>query len=281
MRLPWRGGGRDPTREAVSAERREGGRAAAREDIVAAETAVALVYNGTPHAVMMATPADLEDFAVGFTLSEGIVRRHEELYRVVSRPVTDGVELAIELDPVRHRDLDRRRRNLAGRVGCGLCGAQTIAQAIRHPAAVPRTLRLAADAVPRAIAALPALQPLNLATGAVHAAGWMNPAGGIELVREDVGRHNALDKLIGAMTAAGRDFGGGAVVITSRASHEMVLKAATVGIQAVVAMSAPTTLAIRFAGQTGVTLIAFARGDRYSVYAGADRVAAAEDSVPA
>lgn len=257
--------------EACPAVRREGEGTRACEDVVASETAIALVYNGQPYAVMMATPGHLEDFALGFSLSEGIVRAREEFRSARPRIVADGIELAIEIDPRRQRELARKQRSLAGRVGCGLCGAQTIAQAIRKPPPVEHALQLTHEAIRKAIAALPSAQPLNSATGAVHAAAWANDRGEIELVREDVGRHNALDKLIGARLAGGRGFDDGFAMITSRASHEMVQKAATVGIEALVAFSAPTTLAIRVAQKSGVTLVAFARETRHTVYAGAER----------
>lgn len=260
-----------PAYESVKAERHEGPNTVACEDLVAAETAIALSYNGTAHAVMMATPADLEDFAIGFSVTEGIVKRRSEIFAIEVKPVAEGIELNIEIEAARHRALDRKRRILTGSVGCGICGAESIAHAIRRSPAVPRTLKLNDDAIHRALAELPGAQAINRATGAAHGAAWFNRQGEIQLLREDVGRHNALDKLIGAMLQNGRGFDDGAVLMTSRASHEIVQKAAVVGIQALVALSAPTSLAIKAAARMRIGLIAFARGNRHSVYTGAER----------
>jgi len=251
------------------------------EDEIAGETAVALVYNGTPHVVMMATPEHIEDFVLGFSLSEGIVGKREEFKRVRLRALRDGIEADITIAEDRHRELDHKQRNLTGRVGCGLCGAQTLAQAIRHPKAVANTLHLTPESLQRAMAGLKALQPLSARTGAVHAAAWMNDAGELALVREDVGRHNALDKLIGAMVAGRVDPAKGAALITSRASYEMIQKAATVGMQVVCAISAPTNLAIRMAEESGVTLVAFARDNRHTAYAHGARIAPRQEGVAA
>lgn len=248
-------------------------------DIVASETALALVYNGKPFVVMMVTPQDIEDFALGFSLSEGIIREPQEFSGVRVRPVTDGIEADIEITADRFRELDRKQRNLTGRIGCGLCGAQTVAQAVRHPRPVMKTVCLSPAAIHSAMSSLHEQQPLNAETGAVHAAAWMTEGGEITLVREDVGRHNALDKLVGAMVTGKADTRNGAALITSRASHEMVQKAATVGIQVLCAVSAPTALAVKLAGETGVTLIAFARGNRHTCYAHPDRVAYWRESV--
>jgi FdhD protein len=236
-------------------------------DVIASETAVALVYNGTPYVVMMATPESIEDFVLGFSLSEGIIGDAKEFHGVRVREIRDGIEANVEIAKDRFRELDRKQRNLTGRVGCGLCGAQTLAQAVRHPRPVATGLRISSDRLRYAMAGLTARQPLYAATGSVHAAAWMSRSGDLALVREDVGRHNALDKLIGAMVSEGVDATQGAALITSRASYEMIQKAATVGMQMVCAISAPTTLAIRVAEETGVTLIAFARGNRHTVYA--------------
>jgi FdhD protein len=251
------------------------GRLAAGEDSIAEETPVALVYNGMPYVVMMATPGDLEDFVLGFSLSEGIIGDSREFHGVRLRAHRDGVEADISIAQARFVALDKKRRNLTGRIGCGLCGAQTLAQAIRRPSPVPRTLRFAPESLERALAELPARQRLNAETGAVHAAAWLSASGAIALVREDVGRHNALDKLIGAMVAQDLRFGTGIALLTSRASYEMIQKAATVGIQAVCAISAPTSLAVRLAEECGVTLVAFARAGRHTVYAHEERCCAA------
>lgn len=267
------GGPRLPAaHEALPALRYRGEVVSPCNERVAAETAVALVYNGTPHAVMMASPEDLEAFGVGFTITEHIVAARDEIHRVRSQVVADGIELHIEIDPARHRELDRRRRALTGRVGCGMCGQQTLAQAVRKPAPVPDTIRIKAGAVQSAVAELPAWQALNRETGSLHAAAWVSLEGEVLAVREDVGRHNAFDKLIGSLLNDRADFGAGMALITSRASHEMVQKAATVGIQVLIAVSAPTMLAVNLAQETGVTLIAFARGERYTVYSGSERI---------
>ena len=260
-----------PAYESVKAERHDGVNTLGCEDLVAAETAIALSYNGTPHAVMMATPADLDDFAIGFSMTEGIVKRRSEVHAIDVKPVADGIELNIEIEPVRHRALDRKRRILTGNVGCGICGAESIAHAIRRSPPVKAGLKLSDRAIQRALSELPAAQAINRVTGAAHGAAWFNLDGEIECLREDVGRHNALDKLIGAMSRSDHRFAGGAVLMTSRASHEIVQKAAVVGIEALVALSAPTSLAIKAATRTHMGLIAFARGGRYTVYAGAER----------
>lgn len=239
---------------------------------VASETAVAFVYNDTPHAVMMASPQDLEEFGIGFTVTESIVARREEIRSVRARMSPEGVELHIEIDPARHRALSRRQRALTGRVGCGVCGQQTLAQAIRKPPRVPAKVVVPYVTVQKAVAELPTWQALNRVTGALHAAAWVSLQGEVLAVREDVGRHNAFDKLIGGLLNDRTDFSTGVALITSRASHEMVQKAASVGIEMLIAVSAPTTLAVRLAKDTGVTLIAFARGGRYTVYSGSERI---------
>jgi len=241
-------------------------------DLVAEEVPVALVYHDVPHVVMLATPADLEDYGVGFTLSEGLVARADEI-RGVEVVHGDGVaDVRISVAWERFSQLLQRRRNLAGRTGCGLCGAQTAADAIREVASVPRGVTVSSAQLHAAIAELAGRQPINSRTGSVHAAAWVLPEGGIQLVREDVGRHNALDKAIGALVRAGTDFGSGYMLITSRASYEMVQKCATVGISFLAALSAPTAFAVRMAQQTGLTLVAFARADRHVVYAHPERL---------
>lgn len=264
-----------PAYERVRAERHDdAGIIGLSEELVAAETAIALSYNGTPHAVMMATPADMEAFAIGFSITEGIVKQRKEIHAIEVVPTVDGVELNIAIDALRHRALGRKRRILTGQVGCGICGAETIAHAIRRAKPVDSTLKLEDAAIRRALAELPEMQAINRATGAAHGAAWFNRSGEIELLCEDVGRHNALDKLIGAMVEKGSDFSQGAVLMTSRASHEIIQKSAVAGIQTLIALSAPTGLAIKVATKTNMTLIAFARGNRYTVYSGAERVIA-------
>jgi len=261
-----------PAIETVIGQRWEHGRLSAAGEAIANETAVALLYNGKPHVVMMATPRDLEDFVLGFSLSEGILRAPQELHEVRVYEAADGLVAELRIDPARALALDRAERKLTGRIGCGLCGAQTLADAVRHPAALGSTSRLSVEALHAALAALPALQPLYTATGAVHAAAWIDAAGRLDLVREDVGRHNALDKLIGALIRRDGTIGPGAALITSRASHEMVQKAATVGMEILCAVSAPTALAVRLAREARVTLLAFARDGRHTVYAHGDRL---------
>ena len=268
-----------PTAELFTGRRWEKGEVEDTRDAIASEVALALVYNGKPFVVMMVTPQDIEDFALGFSLSEGIIRDRSELTGMRVRPVVDGIEADIQIAEDRFRELERKQRNLTGRIGCGLCGAQTVAQAVRHPRPVLRTVCMSAEAIRRAMAGLCEQQPLNAGTGSVHAAAWATAEGKVMLVREDVGRHNALDKLIGAMVSGNVDTRNGAALITSRASHEMVQKAATVGIQVLCAISAPTALAIRLAKESGVTLIAFARGDRHTVYAHPDRVLHGQEQV--
>ena len=238
-------------------------------DTVAEEVPVALVYNGISHAVMLATPLDLEDFALGFSLSEGIVGEPAEVRDIEIRAETAGIAVSLEIAPERFMALKARRRNLSGRTGCGLCGTESLEQVLRSLPPVPRRAEMAPAAISAAFAALRGHQRLHTLTGAVHAAGWARADGAIELVREDVGRHNALDKLIGAMSLAKRPFAAGFAAITSRASCEMVQKAATVGIPALAAISAPTGLAIRLARDCGLTLIGFARGESHVVYAAA------------
>ena len=251
----------------VAVERWSDGTLAATTDLVAEEVPVALVYHDVPHVVMLATPADLEDYGVGFTLSEGLVARMDEIRGV---EVTRGAGVAdvhLSVAWERFTQLLQRRRNLAGRTGCGLCGAETAADAIRAPAPVPAGVTISAAQMHAAIEQLGTRQPINARTGSVHAAAWVLPQEGIQLVREDVGRHNALDKSIGALARAGADFSSGYMLITSRASYEMVQKCATLGISLLVALSAPTAFAVRLAEQTGLTLVAFARRDRHVVYA--------------
>jgi FdhD protein len=241
-------------------------------DLVAEEMPVALVYHDVPHVVMLATPADLEDYAVGFTLSEGLVARAEEIRGVEVRRGAASVDVHVTVAWERFTQLLQRRRNLTGRTGCGLCGAESAADAIRDPAPVPAGVEVTVAGLHAAIEQLAQLQPINARTGSVHAAAWVVPGEGIRLVREDVGRHNALDKAIGALTRGGADLAAGYMLITSRASYEMVQKCATVGIAFLVALSAPTAFAVRLAERTGVTLVAFARRDQHVVYAHPQRL---------
>lgn len=256
----------------VEVRRWQSGRTESVTDEVADEQPVSFLYRGIPHVVMLASPSNLDDLAVGFTLSEEIVAQPAEIRAVEVGRGEAGFEVRIDIAPDRFSELLKRQRNLAGRTGCGLCGAATVADAIRRPAPVGGGLKIAAADLQSALAALPSRQPLNARTGAVHAAAWVVPGEGIALVREDVGRHNALDKLIGALVRGGHPRHGGFVLITSRASYEIVQKSAIVGIEAIAAVSAPTGFAVRAAETFGVTLIGFARPDRHVVYAHPARV---------
>lgn len=239
------------------------------DDALAEEVPVALEYNGVSHAVMLATPADIAEFALGFSLSEGIIDTPGQFYGVEVGHGAAGITAHIEVASAAFMRLKQRRRNLSGRTGCGLCGVDSLAQVIRPIAYLAPTQALSVTAIRHALAALKQQQPLNRITGATHAALWCGRDGAPRLAFEDVGRHNALDKLIGALhnNAIAFDPTDGFVVITSRASVEMVQKAATVGIAAMVAISAPTALAARTAQDCGLTLVAFARGDDFVAYA--------------
>jgi len=239
------------------------------DDTVAEETPVALVYNGISHVVMLATPLDLEEFALGFSLSEGVVGAAREVRDIEARAAGAGIEVSLEIAPEHFMALKARRRNMAGRTGCGLCGTESLEQVLRPLPKLASRINIAPEAIHAAFGQLQKHQRLHALTGAVHACAWARPDGALELVREDVGRHNALDKLIGAMAHGERAFGEGFAILTSRASSEMVQKAATVGIPLLAAISAPTGLAIRLAQDCGLTLIGFARGGSHTVYSGA------------
>jgi len=243
-----------------------------RDDEIAAEVPVALTYNKRSHVVMMMTPSSLEDFAVGFSLTEGIINRPSDILDV-SRIVREkGLELAIRVNEECFARLARQRRNLVGRTGCGLCGAESLEQAMRNPTAVSSHLSVTAQAIQAAISSLNEHQPLQARTGAVHGAAWCNGDGEITALREDVGRHIALDKLIGHLYRTGFESSSGFVLVSSRASYEMVFKAAAAGMELLVAVSAPTTLAIDFALGSGITLVGFARPGRHNVYTFEGRV---------
>lgn len=242
------------------------------DDCIAEEAPIALMYNGEPHVVMLATPLDLEDFALGFSLTENIVTRVEDIQSVGVYPRRDGIEVRVTLPAEFCDTLMDKGRNMTGRTGCGLCGARTLQQAVKRPPPVRSTLRVTAGELMRTLSALRAQQRLNQITGAVHAAAWAMPGDAAMVVREDVGRHNALDKLIGVLARKKTDFGAGFVVVTSRASFEMVQKCAMVGIGLLAAISAPTGLAIRQAEESGLTLIGFARDQDHVVYANPQRL---------
>jgi len=248
------------------------GAVAPRDAVIAAEVPVALTYNGVSHVVMMATPGDLGDFALGFSLSEGILADARELRDYEISEGSTGIAVNMAITPERFAGLENRRRNMTGRTGCGLCGVDDLTQVARPLPRVGEGVPVPAEAIHRALDKLPELQLANRETGAVHAAAWARPDGEIVLVREDVGRHNALDKLIGAMAKARTDFETGFAVITSRCSFEMVQKAATLRMPILVAISAPTTMALTIAEATGITLVAFARADGSNIYANPGRI---------
>lgn len=241
--------------------------------MVPEETPIALSYGGTTHAVMMASPADFEDFALGFSLTEGIIGSVEEIESIEVLDVEAGIDIQIRLKDKANKRFELRRRRLAGPVGCGLCGIESIEEAMRSVDDVHTpALRLSADDIVQAVKLLSKAQPLHAETGAVHAAGFYVPGKGIVAAREDVGRHNALDKLAGALDKAGISGGSGAVVVTSRVSVEMVQKTAAIGSPFIIAVSAPTALAIRTAEQAGMTLVALVRGDDFDIFTHPDRV---------
>jgi FdhD protein len=245
-----------------------------RDEVVAQEVAVALVYNGVSHAVMMATPCDLEDFARGFTLTERLVEKPSEIYDIEVEPKGRGIEVNLEIATQRMMALQERRRTLAGRTGCGLCGVDSLEAALRPVPATRATATVKRAAIARAMAALPPEQRINRDNGATHAAGWATLDGTLVTVREDVGRHNALDKLAGAIAKLGTLGEPGFVVVTSRCSYEMVQKAAAIDAAAIAAVSAPTSLAIETAEQAGLALVAFVRDNRLTVYAHGERIEA-------
>ena len=251
------------------------------DDHVAEEVPVAFVYNDVPFAVMMATPAHLSDFAVGFAISEGIVASGGDVRIESIEHLLEGIEVRLRIPAARAEALDARRRSMSGRSGCGICGSELLDAALRHPAPVAADVRITTNALRRALRELRAAQSLNAVTGATHAAGWAAVDGRLLLAREDVGRHNALDKLLGAMHAARLSAGDGFLVVTSRASYEMAMKAASAGIALMAAISAPTALAISLAERANLTLIGFAREDGHAVYTHPQRLLADDAAAPA
>jgi FdhD protein len=234
--------------------------------VIPAEVPVALVYDGTTYAVMMASPSDLEDFATGFSLSEGIIKAPDEITSLDIVRRDKGIELRMWLAPDRARNLAERRRQLAGPTGCGLCGIESLEAAVPSCPLVVADLAITAEDIGNMLAALPSAQALNRQTHAVHGAGFWTGGQGLVALAEDVGRHNALDKLIGRLRRSGTGLGGGIVLLTSRVSVEMVQKAAVSGAPVVVAISAPTALALKTADQAGITLIAVARTDGFEIF---------------
>lgn len=242
------------------------------EDVVAEEVPVVLVYNGTPHVVMLATPLDLEDFARGFTLTEAIVENVSEIESIRVFERSKGIEVRVRIPEARCEMAQEKERNLTGRTGCGLCGSRSLEAAIRSPRPVRSVVTLDPDRLGWALTELAARQRINSVTGAVHAAAWFPENGSDPVVREDVGRHNALDKLIGSLAIQGVDPARGFIVVTSRASFEMVQKCSAAGVGIMAAVSAPTGLAIRLAEEAGLTLIGFARNHNHVIYTHAHRM---------
>lgn len=243
-----------------------------RRDLVASEVPVALHYNEAPFAVLMATPCDLADLALGFSLSEAVVGSPGELRIDGIEETLEGVSVRMAIPAERAEALVDRGRNLPGYGGCGVCGSASVESVLRAPPRVASGLRLGGNALRLAFAQLRERQPLNAATGATHAAGFADAGGELLLVREDVGRHNALDKLIGAMASTGVASGDGFAIVTSRASYELAMKAAQAGIPLLAAISAPTSLAIALADSANLCLVGFARDDHCGVYAHAERL---------
>jgi FdhD protein len=242
------------------------------ERMLAEETAIAITYNRVTHAVMMATPDDLRDFAVGFSLSEAIIPAPDAIEAFDVIEAEGGLELRLWIAPALMAALETRRRRLAGATGCGMCGLESLEEALRPSPPSPAGRVFTQEAILQAASSLSPAQRLNQATRAVHAAGFWLQGPGLLAVREDVGRHNAVDKLFGAMALAGQAVGDGILVLTSRISIELVQKAARMGAAVVVAVSAPTALAVRAAASAGMTLVGVARADGFEVFAGGSRI---------
>ena len=260
----------------MNVECRKNGRCENRFDVVAEEVPVALVYNGISHAVMLATPGDLDDFAVGFSLTEGIVERPEEIYAVETVEAENGIRIELDIASERFQYLKERRRSLTGRTGCGLCGRDSLAQAVKMPVPVESAVSLTLKVLHEGFEQMENGQTLKRHTGATHAAAWLGGDGLVSLIREDVGRHNALDKLIGALFNARVDRSQGAVLVTSRASYEMVQKCAAAKIGILAAVSAPTALAVRMAEKADMTLVGFVRKNSLAVYTHSRRLICTE-----
>jgi formate dehydrogenase accessory protein FdhD len=241
---------------------------------IATEVPVALVYNGISYAVMMATPADLEDFGLGFSLSEGIIGSQSEMEGLNILKTHKGLMIAMDIPAARYAKIAERRRHLAGRTGCGLCGIESLEEAIPDLAPLAATAKVSHTAIYKAYDDLYSLQPEKQATGAVHCAAFVDFSGNIRLVKEDVGRHNALDKVIGAAVSAKMDPLSGFIFITSRCSYEMVQKTLAFGCSVLVAISAPTTLAVQMAQNANLALVTLARQRNFIAFTYPERVTA-------
>jgi FdhD protein len=268
---------RGPVRKADRQIWRDGGLSKGTR-LIPEETALALTYNGGTYAVMMGTPQNLRDFAIGFSLSEGVVQSADEISSLDIVELDDGIELRMWLAQSKADQLGERRRHIAGPTGCGICGIESIAEAIRPAAVVPHGHSFAPREIMAAMASLAPLQQINIETRAVHAAAFWMPARGIIALREDVGRHNALDKLAGALAQAKVSTSDGMVLLTSRVSVEMVQKTAALGAPLMVAVSAPTALAVRMADAAGITLAAIARSDGFEVFTHPERITTSADA---
>lgn len=241
--------------------------------LIPEETPLALTYNGGTYAVMMGTPQNLEDFAVGFSLDEGIITSVDDIRSLEIVRLDDGIELRMWLASDDAARISDRRRHIAGPTGCGICGIDSIAEAIRPAAVVPQGQTFTPQQIMTAMQAIAPLQAINMQTRAVHAAAFWSPSRGIGALREDVGRHNALDKLAGSLARSRTDASAGMVLLTSRVSVEMVQKTAAIGAPVMVAVSAPTALAVRTADAAGITLIAIARSDGFEIFTHHGRLA--------
>jgi FdhD protein len=242
--------------------------------LIPEETALALTYNGGTYAVMMGTPRDLEDFAIGFSLSESIIDSPDDIEEFEAINLDDGIELRMWLKQGRAEHLSERRRHIAGPTGCGLCGIDSIGEAVRPAAVVTGGRSFSPREIMTAIQSIAPLQQINIETRAVPAAAFWTPSRGVVALREDVGRHNALDKLAGALARDKIATDEGMVLLTSRVSVEMVQKTAAIGAPLMVAVSAPTALAVRMADAAGITLAAIARADGFEVFTHPERIAA-------
>jgi FdhD protein len=261
----------DPTCRVQRTSWRGNGRAGG-ERTIPEETAVAFTYNGSSYAVMMATPQDLEDFAVGFSLTEGIIQSPSEIESLQIVEESIGIELRMRLTEPHATAFRERRRYLAGPTGCGLCGIETLTEAMRRPNAVADDSTFTPKEIMAALDALHGLQAINEMTHAVHGAAFYRAGAGLVALREDIGRHNALDKLAGALARSGVTGHGGICILTSRLSVELVQKAAAVGIPVLVAVSAPTALAVRTAEASSITLVAIARKDGFEIFTNLQRI---------